>query len=190
MLRRQVGARPRRRNPQASICGGCDPRNARHPRHRRGRLHRLSCDAAAAVATAEVSSASTTSTTYYDPTLKEARLARARQIYRISLSSSSISPTARRWRRSSREHKFPHVVHLAAQAGVRYSLINPHAYVDANLQGFLNVLEGCRHNGCRASAVSPRRRRSTAPIPSCRSRCMTMSTIRSASMPRARRPTN
>ena len=47
------------------------------------------------------------------------------------------------------EHKFPQVVHLAAQAGVRYSLINPHAYVDANLQGFMNVLEGCRHNGCK-----------------------------------------
>src|SRR5947209_5418465 len=41
-------------------------------------------------------------------------------------------------------HRFPYVVHLAAQAGVRYSLVNPHAYVDANLVGFLNVLEGCR----------------------------------------------
>jgi UDP-glucuronate 4-epimerase len=41
------------------------------------------------------------------------------------------------------------VVHLAAQAGVRYSLQNPHAYVDANLQGFINVLEGCRQSGCR-----------------------------------------
>src|SRR5437764_6416699 len=44
-------------------------------------------------------------------------------------------------------HRFPYVVHLAAQAGVRYSLVNPQAYVDANLQGFLNVLEGSRHNG-------------------------------------------
>jgi UDP-glucuronate 4-epimerase len=41
------------------------------------------------------------------------------------------------------------VVHLAAQAGVRYSLINPHAYVDSNLTGFLNILEGCRHNGVK-----------------------------------------
>jgi UDP-glucuronate 4-epimerase len=40
-------------------------------------------------------------------------------------------------------------VHLAAQAGVRYSLRDPHAYVDANIQGFVNILEGCRHNGCR-----------------------------------------
>ena len=41
------------------------------------------------------------------------------------------------------------VVHLAAQAGVRHSIEHPHAYVDANLEGFVNVLEGCRHNGCR-----------------------------------------
>ena len=46
-------------------------------------------------------------------------------------------------------HRFSHVVHLAAQAGVRYSLTDPHAYADANLTGFLNVLEGCRHTGCR-----------------------------------------
>jgi UDP-glucuronate 4-epimerase len=42
--------------------------------------------------------------------------------------------------------KFDRVVNLAAQAGVRYSLINPHAYVDSNLVGFMNILEGCRHN--------------------------------------------
>ena len=42
--------------------------------------------------------------------------------------------------------RFDRVVHLAAQAGVRYSLQNPHAYVDSNLVGFLNILEGCRHN--------------------------------------------
>ena len=42
--------------------------------------------------------------------------------------------------------QFDHVVNLAAQAGVRYSLTNPHAYVDANLTGFVNVLEGCRHS--------------------------------------------
>ena len=40
------------------------------------------------------------------------------------------------------------VIHLAAQAGVRYSLEHPHAYVDANMEGFINVLEGCRHNEC------------------------------------------
>ncbi|WP_049091403.1 GDP-mannose 4,6-dehydratase, partial [Klebsiella oxytoca] len=42
--------------------------------------------------------------------------------------------------------KFDRVIHLAAQAGVRYSLENPHAYADSNLLGFLNILEGCRHN--------------------------------------------
>lgn len=44
------------------------------------------------------------------------------------------------------EHKFDRVVHLAAQAGVRYSITNPHAYVDSNLVGFVNILEACRHN--------------------------------------------
>jgi UDP-glucuronate 4-epimerase len=47
------------------------------------------------------------------------------------------------------QHRFPVVIHLAAQAGVRYSLQHPHAYVDANLEGFINVLEGCRHNDCK-----------------------------------------
>jgi UDP-glucuronate 4-epimerase len=44
------------------------------------------------------------------------------------------------------DEKPDRVIHLAAQAGVRYSLENPHAYIDANLQGFINILEGCRHN--------------------------------------------
>ncbi len=47
------------------------------------------------------------------------------------------------------QHGFTEVVHLAAQAGVRYSIEQPQAYADSNLQGFLNVLEGCRRNGCR-----------------------------------------
>ncbi len=47
------------------------------------------------------------------------------------------------------DFRFPAVVHLAAQAGVRYSLENPYAYIDANIEGFINVLEGCRHNGCK-----------------------------------------
>jgi len=47
------------------------------------------------------------------------------------------------------EEKFDIVVNLAAQAGVRYSLLNPHAYADSNLTGFLNILEGCRHNGVK-----------------------------------------
>ena len=48
-----------------------------------------------------------------------------------------------------KQHRFPYVVHLAAQAGVRHSLVDPFAYVDANLTGFATILEGCRHNGCR-----------------------------------------
>jgi UDP-glucuronate 4-epimerase len=47
------------------------------------------------------------------------------------------------------EEKFDRVIHLAAQAGVRYSLQNPHAYVESNLVGFMNILEGCRHHGIR-----------------------------------------
>ena len=48
-----------------------------------------------------------------------------------------------------KEFRFPHVIHLAAQAGVRHSLVDPFVYVDANLSGFTTVLEGCRHSGCR-----------------------------------------
>jgi UDP-glucuronate 4-epimerase len=44
------------------------------------------------------------------------------------------------------EEKFDRVIHLAAQAGVRYSLVNPHAYVESNVAGFMNILEGCRHS--------------------------------------------
>jgi len=44
------------------------------------------------------------------------------------------------------ECKFDYVIHLAAQAGVRYSLVNPHAYIDSNIKGFLNILEACRHH--------------------------------------------
>jgi UDP-glucuronate 4-epimerase len=47
------------------------------------------------------------------------------------------------------KHRFPAVMHLAAQAGVRHSIDQAHAYVDANLEGFVNILEGCRHRECR-----------------------------------------
>lgn len=47
------------------------------------------------------------------------------------------------------QEKFDKVVNLAAQAGVRYSLTNPHAYIDSNIQGFVNILEGCRHNNIK-----------------------------------------
>jgi UDP-glucuronate 4-epimerase len=85
---------------------------------------------------------------YYDPALKEARLAllsRDPKFAFVKLDLADRAATAALFAR----HGFAEVVHLAAQAGVRYSLQNPHAYVDANLQGFINVLEGCRHNGCK-----------------------------------------
>lgn len=84
---------------------------------------------------------------YYDPTLKEARLEllwRDPKFNFVKLDLADRSTTETLFAR----HGFAEVVHLAAQAGVRYSLENPHAYIDANIQGFLNVLEGCRHNGC------------------------------------------
>ncbi len=82
---------------------------------------------------------------YYDVQLKEARLARladynAFDFVKLDLSDKeSIDELFRR-------HQFDVVVNLAAQAGVRYSLENPHAYVDSNLVGFVNILEGCRHH--------------------------------------------
>ncbi|MBT1513557.1 NAD-dependent epimerase [Bradyrhizobium sp. SRL28] len=85
---------------------------------------------------------------YYDPQLKAARLDILRndsrfQFERLDLADRVAVPEL------FARHRFPVVIHLAAQAGVRYSLRDPHAYVDANLVGFTNILEGCRHNGCR-----------------------------------------
>jgi UDP-glucuronate 4-epimerase len=85
---------------------------------------------------------------YYDPKLKEARLAQlsgAKNFKFVKLDLADRAATAALFTK----HRFPHVIHLAAQAGVRHSLVDPHAYVDANLAGFLNILEGCRHHGCR-----------------------------------------
>ena len=85
---------------------------------------------------------------YYDPRFKEARIAQLKAFSNFQFEKIDIAD-----RRSMAElfaaHRFPDVVHLAAQAGVRHSLVDPHAYVDANLIGFLNVLEGCRYVGCR-----------------------------------------
>jgi UDP-glucuronate 4-epimerase len=83
---------------------------------------------------------------YYDPTLKQARLDRLMvhsefSFERVDVSDRAAMPEV------FRRHRPERVVHLAAQAGVRYSLENPHAYMDANLAGFLNILEGCRHQG-------------------------------------------
>ncbi|WP_298258649.1 NAD-dependent epimerase [Bradyrhizobium sp.] len=85
---------------------------------------------------------------YYDPALKEARLDVLKRQPCFTFAKSDLADRAAT-RALFAQHRFPVVVHLAAQAGVRYSLENPHAYADANIEGFLNVLEGCRHHGCR-----------------------------------------
>ena len=85
---------------------------------------------------------------YYDPKLKNARLVELGKYPGFRFAKLDLADRAAVAALFS-EQRFPHVVHLAAQAGVRYSLIDPHAYVDANLVGFTNILEGCRHNGCR-----------------------------------------
>jgi UDP-glucuronate 4-epimerase len=85
---------------------------------------------------------------YYDPALKQARLALLRGDSRFSFVEADLADRETIAALFAR-HRFAKVVHLAAQAGVRYSIEQPHAYADSNLQGFLNVLEGCRHNGCR-----------------------------------------
>jgi len=82
---------------------------------------------------------------YYDVSLKEARLEQLQRLdnfrfVRLDLADREGMAAL------FKEERFERVVNLAAQAGVRYSLINPHAYVDSNLTGFMNILEGCRHN--------------------------------------------
>ncbi|WP_213795482.1 SDR family NAD(P)-dependent oxidoreductase, partial [Klebsiella aerogenes] len=80
---------------------------------------------------------------YYDVNLKQARLGLLKtplfSFYKIDLAERV------NMEQLFATEKFNRVIHLAAQAGVRYSLENPHAYADANLMGFLNILEGCRH---------------------------------------------
>jgi UDP-glucuronate 4-epimerase len=83
---------------------------------------------------------------YYDVRLKEARLARLSgrpgfRFHRLDLSDRAGMEAL------FAQEKPQRVIHLAAQAGVRYSIQNPHAYVDSNLVGFMNILEGCRHSG-------------------------------------------
>ncbi|NOH20160.1 NAD-dependent epimerase [Vibrio cyclitrophicus] len=81
---------------------------------------------------------------YYDIALKEARLARI-QHDNFTLIKLDIADRDGMDRLFETE-QFDRVIHLAAQAGVRYSIENPHAYADSNLVGHLNILEGCRHH--------------------------------------------
>lgn len=88
---------------------------------------------------------------YYDINLKNARLNEIRTIDKedkfrfLSMGVENRKSVAKLFD----EENFDKVVHLAAQAGVRYSIENPHAYVDSNLVGFVNILEGCRHNSIK-----------------------------------------
>src|SRR5665213_3634681 len=83
---------------------------------------------------------------YYDVSLKTARLARLQQQPRFRYERLDLADQSQMAKLFAAE-KFERVVHLAAQAGVRYSLENPHSYIHSNVVGTLNVLEGCRHNG-------------------------------------------
>ena len=83
---------------------------------------------------------------YYDPTLKDARLARLTGRPGFSFQKLDVSDRSG-MEALFRANCFDKVIHLAAQAGVRYSIENPHAYIDSNIVGFINILEGCRHHG-------------------------------------------
>jgi len=85
---------------------------------------------------------------YYDVALKEARLQRLQAHNRFTFARLDLTQGPEL--RALVENERPAVlVNLAAQAGVRYSLTNPHAYIDSNLSGFLNILEACRHGGVK-----------------------------------------
>jgi UDP-glucuronate 4-epimerase len=81
---------------------------------------------------------------YYDPALKDARLEILRSFARFRFTKTDLADRGA-MQALFRADGFQRVVHLAAQAGVRYSLENPHAYVHSNIVGFLEVIEGCRH---------------------------------------------
>lgn len=83
---------------------------------------------------------------YYDVRLKQGRLALLQAHPLFSFQAVDLGDRSGMAELFA-SHAFSHVAHLAAQAGVRYSLQNPHAYVDSNLVGFVNILEGCRHHG-------------------------------------------
>jgi UDP-glucuronate 4-epimerase len=85
---------------------------------------------------------------YYDPKLKLARLARLEERKGFRFIRQDISATDEIKKLFAKE-RFDTVIHLAAQAGVRYSIENPESYAQSNLVGFLNILEGCRHSGVK-----------------------------------------
>jgi UDP-glucuronate 4-epimerase len=85
---------------------------------------------------------------YYDVQLKRDRLANLQKFDTFRHAAFDMADREQMAALFA-EERFDAVVNLAAQAGVRYSLINPHSYVDTNLVGFVNILEGCRHSGVK-----------------------------------------
>jgi len=83
---------------------------------------------------------------YYDVSLKESRLAILQRCERFAFVRADVADDAR-MKEMFAARRPNRIVHLAAQAGVRYSLTNPHAYADSNIRGFLNILEAARHGG-------------------------------------------
>ena len=83
---------------------------------------------------------------YYDVRLKQARLAQLTPHDRFRFVKLDLS-NQQGMRDLFAGESIGRVVHLAAQAGVRYSLVNPYAYTESNIEGFINILEGCRHTG-------------------------------------------
>src|SRR3972149_10764233 len=96
---------------------------------------------------------------YYDVNLKIDRLKQLTEMKNFRFLKTDISEKEAMENLFSAQ-KFDTVVNLAAQTGVRYSLINPYAYIDSNIVGFSNLLEGCRNNGTKhlvfASSSAPR----------------------------------
>src|ERR1700685_2475272 len=85
---------------------------------------------------------------YYDPRLKQARLGELSKSANFHFEKCDLADRAAVAALFAKQ-RFPYVTHLAAQAGVAHSAVDPAAYVDANLVGFANILEGCRHGECR-----------------------------------------
>ncbi|WP_419781540.1 NAD-dependent epimerase [Maridesulfovibrio sp.] len=85
---------------------------------------------------------------YYDVNVKKNRLKQIEDNEKFTFAYMDMADREAMEKLFAKE-KFTHVVNLAAQAGVRYSLINPQAYIDSNVVGFMNILEGCRHNGVK-----------------------------------------
>ena len=96
---------------------------------------------------------------YYEVSLKESRLARLTSHANFRFVKLDVADRTGMDALFAAE-KFDKVIHLAAQAGVRYSLQNPHAYIESNIVGFTNILEGCRHNKVahRSASTPPPRR--------------------------------